>query len=67
MKLTDDIEFVDMTEGNVVMADGTILPITDWFDDDGEDCEPSEAVMIVAGNDDYGWIDVAVSGPETVH
>lgn len=67
MKLTDDVEYVDVTHGQVVMSDGTVLPITDWFDCNGEDCEPDDAVMVVAGTDDIGWIDVAVGGRETVH
>lgn len=67
MRFTEDIEYVDVTNGQVVLADGTILPITDWFDSNGDDCEPDEAVMVVAGSDAFGWVDVAVSGPETVH
>ena len=67
MRLTDDIEFVDLTSLTVTLASGVVLPITDMFDDEGEDCEPSEAVMVVAGTDEFGWIDVEVGPHETVH
>ena len=68
MRLTDDIEMVDLDALTVTMASGVILPITDMFDRNGEDCDPDEAVMVVAGTDDYGWIDVEVSREKaTVH
>lgn len=67
MKITEDIEYIDVTRGTIVLADGTELPITDWFDRDGEDCDPADAVAVVAGSDEFGWIDVDVSQPETLH
>lgn len=68
MRLTDDIELIDLAKMTVTMASGEVLPITDMFDSNDEECEPDEAVMVVAGTDDYGWIDVEVSREKvTVH
>lgn len=33
---------------------GEHLPITDWLDADGDDCEPERAVVAVAGPDARG-------------
>ena len=42
--------------GHVVMDDGTILPVTQWIDEFGDDVEnPQEAVVCVYGRDGYGW------------
>lgn len=67
MSITEAIEYVDLDAGMVRLADGTELPITDWFDCDGDDCEPENAVTIVAGSEAFGWIDVELSRAETVH
>ena len=61
------VSVVDLKTLTVTMGDGTVLPITNLFDSDGEDCEPDDAVAIVAGTDDYGWLDIAISEKETVH
>lgn len=62
------IETVMIDAGLVLIEGGVTLPITHWFDCDGEECEPDDAVSIVAGTDDYGWLTIDVSGEaETVH
>lgn len=38
-----------------VLADGARVPITDFFDADGDDCLLEEAVMFVCGSDETGW------------
>lgn len=54
------IELIDLDTRRVVLTDGTILPITDFFDEDGDDCEPEEAVTCVAGTDEFGWLDIEI-------
>lgn len=38
-----------------ILADGATVPITDFFDEAGEDCLPEDAVMFVCGSDKTGW------------
>jgi hypothetical protein len=40
----------------VLLEDGGTVPITEWLDCDGDECEPCDAVTCVAGSDDFGWI-----------
>lgn len=51
--MTDRTEFdavaVNVSEGLIACDDGAVLPITDWFDEDYEACEPECAVYAVAG------------------
>jgi hypothetical protein len=35
--------------------DGEIYPIVAWFDGDGDDCEPEDAVSAVAGIEGRWW------------
>lgn len=47
--------FVDLKLRYVLLNDGERLPITNLIDDDGEECEPDDAVFVVAGEDGKGW------------
>lgn len=40
----------------VVLEDGTTLPITNFFDEFGEDCDPDDATVIVAGREGFGYM-----------
>lgn len=40
--------------GVILLNDGKTYPITNWFDADGDDCEPDEAEFAVAGPDSDG-------------
>lgn len=62
-----EVEVVSLDKRTVTLRDGTVLPITDFFDVFGEECEPIDAVACVAGTDDFGWLDVEIFPPETVH
>lgn len=55
------IEAVQLGERIVVLDGGIVLPITNLFDSDGDECEPDEAYTGVAGTDEYGWITFTVS------
>lgn len=46
-----------------VFKNDIIMPVTDWFDKDGEDCEPEEAFVCVAGADGFGWITITLGNP----
>lgn len=57
-----DVEFLSTGAGFVLLDDGTQLPITDYFDADGDDCEPARATVCVAGTDDFGWLTIDLEG-----
>lgn len=62
------IEDVDVIRKLVFLDCGEVLPITNFFNAKGEDCDAFEAVVCVAGNDAFGWITVDISGViGTVH
>tara|TARA_R100000808_G_C2084931_1_gene107438 strand:+ start:267 stop:461 length:195 start_codon:yes stop_codon:yes gene_type:complete len=52
------IEFINLDARFVLMDDGAQLPITNFFDDDGDDCDAEDAVVFVAGTEAYGWLTV---------
>lgn len=45
--------------------DGTLFPITNWLDGDGEDCGPADAVVAVAGQGSC-WFALSLSEFESV-
>jgi hypothetical protein len=47
---------VNLSDDYVVTSSGVRLPIVNWFDSDGEDCEKSCAVVVVAGDDVHGFL-----------
>lgn len=48
--------------------DGELLPVTDWFDEWGENCGPEDAVTCVAGREGYGWLTIELEeNLESVH
>ena len=55
MQNIPDIEAVTRDRGTAVLTDGSLAPITNWIDQDGDDCEPADAVVGVAGPTIYGW------------
>lgn len=42
----------------VLLDDGTMIPITNFFDEFGDDCEPDDALVVVAGNDGFGYLTI---------
>lgn len=58
---------VNLDEGFVVTDDNEVLPITNMFDEFGDDCNADEAVAIVAGRDGYGWLSIDVQGRSPIH
>lgn len=49
------IEAINLTARLVLLEGGVCLPITNFFDCDGVECEPDEAMQAVAGEGDT-WI-----------
>lgn len=60
-----DVEAINTTDGFALLENGEALPITDWLDEYGDDCEPEHAVVCVAGPDASGqWYSIGLSGFE---
>ncbi len=62
------IAYVDLGGMFVLLNNGETLPITNMFDADGDECDPDEAVSVVAGADGLGWWSVPLefTAPETL-
>lgn len=61
-----DVEMVNRNHAVAVLHTGEEIAVTNWFDDDGDECSPHAAVMAVAGPDKLGrWytIDLSVFEP----
>lgn len=50
------VEYVNLSKRCVLLCDGAMLPVIKFWDEDGDECEPHDAVSCSAGRDDYGWI-----------
>lgn len=63
------IAAIDLDYDKVILDDGTELPVTNWFDDDGDECDPDDAITCIAGTDEDGWltIDLRQFGEATYH
>lgn len=63
------VENISLDERTVTLSDGTVLPITDMLDEDGDDCDAEDAVSIVAGIQGVGFlsIDLDFIEPVTLH
>ena len=44
-----EIQHILTDRSHVVMTDNQIVPVTNWLDEFGDECEPAEAVAAVAG------------------
>lgn len=67
---SDDVEAVSRAGAVAVLDNGERLPITNWFDLDGDECEPDDAISVVAGPDRNGFwyaIDLEQFQPIQVH
>ncbi|MEM7528850.1 MAG: hypothetical protein AAF416_14430 [Pseudomonadota bacterium] len=65
------IEQINRATGLVVFADNTIGQVLNWIDDDGDDCEPEEAVICVVENESrrgvFWTIDISRFVSATLH
>jgi len=63
-----DIEAVSRSQAVAVLDTGEEIVITDWFDDQGDERDPDDAVVAVAGPDDLGrWFAIDLAAFEPVH
>ena len=46
---------VSVPHDYVLLGDGKQVPITNWFDGNGDECEKPDAVVIVAGTEAAGF------------
>ena len=61
------VEAINISKAFCLMSGGSIVPITTWLDDDGNECGPDEAVMAVAGPAADGrWHTLALDEFETI-
>jgi hypothetical protein len=44
-----DLVAINVAGEQAMANDGTLLPITNWFDEEGDECAPDHAVTAVAG------------------
>lgn len=57
-----DCEAVCLANATVLLDNGDVIPVVGWFDSDGDDAEPNEAVACYAGPDRDGfWYSIDLS------
>ena len=57
--MSHEVAMINVALRIAVMEDGQELPITNAFDEDGDDCNPEDAVACVAGPDRDGmWVSI---------
>lgn len=61
MKSAPQVELMNLTQNYVLFTNGVSVPITDYFDDDGDECEADKATVCVAGSDAVGWFTIEIS------
>jgi len=49
---------INCVSRQVLLEDGTMIPITNFFDEDGDDCDPDDAIVIVAGREGFGYLTI---------
>lgn len=47
--------FADLDAMTLLLNSGETLPITTLLDEDGDECGPEDAAVVVAGSDSRGW------------
>lgn len=55
-----EVEYIDLDNDLVCMTDGVKLEIIGYYNSKGDECEREDAVALMAGHDDYGWIGVDI-------
>lgn len=53
-----NIEAINVSKRVALSEDGEVFPMETFFDGDGEECEPEDAVLIVCGKGNR-WFHVA--------
>jgi len=63
---TPDVMAVHRGQRVALMDCGCQIPVTDWFDATGQDCNPADAIVCVCGDDAHGWFTVDLQALKTV-
>lgn len=61
---------INLASATAILDNGDTIPIVAWFDADGEDCEPGEAIVCVAGpcsNGKWYTIEILQFDRATIH
>jgi hypothetical protein len=68
MTMNDDLDIVaiNRTKRIAILNCDCQIPVTDWFDKNGKDCSPENAIICVCGDDDHGWFTVDLEALKTV-
>jgi hypothetical protein len=51
---------INRAEGLALTDADEVVPITNWLDAEGDECERDEAVMALAGQDGIGWFSLVL-------
>lgn len=68
--MTDSVDAINRGGSIALLSADLIVPITNWLDVFGEECDPDDAVSCVAGPDESGYwyaIDLTQFPAATVH
>lgn len=53
------VRLIETDNGWFCLLDSNVLlPVDNWFDEEGDPCEPEDAWYCVAGADDFGWMTI---------
>ena len=63
---SSDVMAVHRGQRVALMDCGCQIPVTDWYDNKGNDCEPKDAIVCACGDDDHGWFTVDLQALKTV-
>ena len=65
-----DVDAVNRTDAIAILSSGGAIPITNWLDASGDECEADDAMVAVAGPDADGrWFSIDLSNfePSLLH
>lgn len=56
-----DVVSLNRSSGVALLSNDAIVPVTNWFDFEGDECEEHLATTCVCGDADNGWFAVDLS------
>jgi hypothetical protein len=64
-----EVSAINRARGIAMLECGCYVPVIEWFSKEGKDCDPDDAIVCVAGDDEHGWFTVDLVAFEivTVH
>lgn len=63
---TAEVELISLDGEYVLLDDGECLPVTNWINEDFEECKAEDAVLCFAGRDGYGWLSIEINEPKVL-